>query len=316
MHAVPTPAVGGPARRRPSRKRVLSVAAAAAALVGAAFAGPATAQASVPSPPAGWTQVWADDFNGAAGASPSSGKWKFDLGTGFGTGEVETMTKDPGNVSLDGSGDLRITARRDGAGKWTSGRIETLRDDFRPPAGGKLRIESRMRLPDVTGAKAAGYWPAFWTLGQPLRTGGVWPSVGEFDVMEDVNGQNLAYGTMHCGVNPGGPCHESTGLGGKTACPGSPCPGNWHTYGIEWDRGASPEALHWYVDGKRYWSVNASQVDATTWKNATQHGLFVIYDLAMGGGFPDGVAGSTTPTGATEPGHSMLVDYVSVQSHS
>ncbi|CCB71640.1 putative secreted glucosidase (plasmid) [Streptantibioticus cattleyicolor NRRL 8057 = DSM 46488] len=293
---------------------MLGALAAAAALVGSCFAAPGAARASVPPPPSGWTQVWSDDFDGPAGTPPSGANWKYDLGTGFGTGEIETMTNSTANVALDGNGDLRITALRDAGGNWTSGRIESLRDDFQPPAGGKLRIESRIQMPGLTGAAAAGYWPAFWTLGQPLRTGGTWPSVGEFDILEDVNGQNLAYGTLHCGVDPGGPCNESSGLGGRTACPGSPCPGNWHTYALEWDRSVSPEQLRWYVDGQQYWSVNSSQVDATTWANATNHGVFVIYDLAMGGGFPNGVAGTTTPTGATQSGGSMLIDYVSVLS--
>ncbi len=301
-------------RGRAARRGTLGVLAAAAALVGTCFTSPGAAQASVPPPPSGWTQVWSDDFDGAAGTSPSSGNWKFDLGTGFGTGEIETMTNSTSNVALDGSGDLKITPLRDGSGNWTSGRIETVRDDFQPPAGGKLRVESRIQLPNVTGAAAAGYWPAFWALGTPLRSGGTWPSVGEFDVLEDVNGQNLSYGTLHCGVSPGGPCNESSGLGGRTACPGSPCPGNWHTYSFEWDRSVSPQQLRWYVDGQQYWSVNSSQLDATTWNNATNHGIFIIYDLAMGGGFPNGVAGTTTPTSATQPGVPMLIDYTSVLS--
>ncbi|RDI35035.1 hypothetical protein [Lentzea flaviverrucosa] len=44
-------------------------------------------------------------------------------------------------------------------GEWTSGRIETRRANSKAPAGGVLRIESRLQMPNVTGAAALGYWP-------------------------------------------------------------------------------------------------------------------------------------------------------------
>ena len=143
---------------------------------GALFAAPSPAAASLPATPSGWTQVFADDFNGAAGSGVNTSNWRYATGKGYpggpanwGTGEIETMTSSTDNVSLDGNGNLRITPRRDGSGNWTSGRVETNRTDFQPPAGGKLRVESRIQVPNVTGAAAKGYWPAFWMLGAPYR---------------------------------------------------------------------------------------------------------------------------------------------------
>ena len=46
-------------------------------------------------------------------------------------------------------------------------------------------------------ADGLGYWPAFWALGSPMRTGGGWPTSGELDMMEDVNGLNEASQTLH-----------------------------------------------------------------------------------------------------------------------
>ncbi|HEX6777505.1 MAG TPA: hypothetical protein VF099_04840, partial [Ktedonobacterales bacterium] len=86
----------------------------------------------------------------------------------------------------------------------------------------------------------------------------------------------------------------------------------FHTYTEIIDRSVSPEQIRWYLDGVNYFTVNASQVDATTWTNAVDHAFFVIFDLAMGGGFPNGVSGQTTPTSSTQSGASMLVDYVRV----
>ncbi|MEV4709383.1 carbohydrate-binding protein [Actinoplanes sp. NPDC049316] len=304
------------------RRRFLAAAAAAAALTAPAAVA-VSAQAALPPPPSGWTQVWADDFTGPANTLPSSGNWIIDTGTSYpggpaqwGTGEIQTYTNSTTNLAQDGSGNLRITPVRNGSGQWSSARIETQRSDFKAPAGGVLRIEGRIQMPNVTGAEAAGYWPAFWALGAPYRGNYQnWPGVGEFDVMENVNGINSVWGVLHCGVNPGGPCNETLGIGANRACPGSSCQSAFHTYAFEWDRSVSPNQLRWYVDGQQFHSVSQSQIGEPHWTNMTGHaGYFLLLNVAMGGAFPNGVAGSGTPTGSTVSGRSMLVDYVAVYS--
>ncbi|MDT5039852.1 MAG: hypothetical protein QOE51_837, partial [Actinoplanes sp.] len=277
-----------------------------------------TASAAVPPAPAGWTTAFSDDFTGAAGTGLNTANWLYDIGTSYpggagswGTGEVETMTNSTANVYQDGGGNLVIKPIRDSAGHWTSGRVETQRTDFAAPAGGKVRIEARLQQPNVSGAAAAGYWPAFWTMGAAARPVGAtnWPSIGEWDVMEDINGRSSVFSTLHCGVASGGVCHETTGLGsGEHACPG--CQTAFHTYAVEYDRSVSPEQMRFYLDGNNYFTVNSSQIDATTWNNATHHGMFMILNVAMGGGFPDAFGGG--PTGATQSGVPMTVDYVAV----
>ncbi|MFE9419931.1 glycoside hydrolase family 16 protein [Streptomyces griseofuscus] len=314
---------GTPRPRSRSVRRALIAAVATfglAAAVATAATGPA--DASAPAPPSGWSQVFLDDFDGAAGSSVNTSNWQFDTGTSYpggagnwGTGEVESMTSSTSNVSLDGNGDLLITPRRDASGNWTSGRIETTRTDFQPPAGGKLRVEARLQMPNVTGDAAAGYWPAFWMLGAPFRGNYQnWPGVGELDIMENVQGLNKTWATMHCGTSPGGPCNETSGIGNSTACPNTTCQSGFHTFTMEWDRSVSPEAIRFFVDGVNYQTVTANQMDAATWTNATNHGFFVILNVAMGGGFPGAFGGG--PTGATEPGHPMVVDYVQVLQSS
>ncbi|PBC94643.1 beta-glucanase (GH16 family) [Streptomyces sp. Ag82_O1-15] len=305
---------GTPVRRGPLRRVIL----AAVGTLTLAVAAVLPANASAPTPPAGWSQVFVDDFNGAAGSGVNTSNWQYDTGTSYpggaanwGTGEVETMTSSTNNVALDGNGNLLITPRRDASGNWTSGRIETTRTDFQPPAGGKLRVEARLQMPNVTGAAAKGYWPAFWTLGAPYRGNYQnWPSVGELDIMENVQGLNTEWATMHCGTNPGGPCNETSGIGGNTPCAGTTCQAGFHTYAMEWDRSTSPEEIRFYLDGVNFHTVKANQVDATTWANATNHGYFVILNVAMGGGFPDAFGGG--PDSGTEPGHPLVVDYVQV----
>ncbi|QDQ09959.1 glycoside hydrolase family 16 protein [Streptomyces spectabilis] len=281
---------------------------------------PGAANADVPPAP-GWTLQWSDDFDGPARSLPSAANWQVDTGHNYpggpanwGTGEVQNYTSSPDNLALDGGGNLRITPLRDGAGNWTSGRVETRRADFAAPAGGTLAIESRIQMPNVTGEQALGYWPAFWALGAPYRGDyWNWPSIGEFDVMENVNGINSVWGVLHCGVHPGGPCDETNGIGASRACPGASCQSAFHTYRFEWDRSASPNVLRWYVDGQLFHSVDENRVGARAWADMTGHaGYFILLNVAMGGGFPDGVAGRATPVAATVPGRSMLVDYVAV----
>ncbi|MEW2564980.1 glycoside hydrolase family 16 protein [Streptomyces griseorubiginosus] len=304
-------------RRRRALVAVLSTLGLAAALATAATL---PADASAPTPPTGWSQVFVDDFNGTAGTGVNTSNWQYATGTSYpggpanwGTGEVETMTNSTSNVALDGNGNLRITPLRNAAGNWTSGRIETNRTDFQPPAGGKLRVEARIQMPNVTGTAAEGYWPAFWMLGAPYRGNYQnWPGVGELDIMENVQGMNRVWATMHCGTNPGGPCNETTGIGNNVPCPGATCQSAFHTYTLEWDRSVSPETIRFLVDGTQFHSVNASQVDATTWANATNHGFFIILNVAMGGAFPDAFGGGLDS--GTQSGVPMVVDYVQVLS--
>ncbi|TFE58446.1 glycosyl hydrolase family protein [Streptomyces sp. ICN441] len=306
---------------RLSRTPIVTVLTAfAVALTGLLALGPASPASGAVPPAPGWNLQWSDDFNGPDRSLPSSADWQIDTGHGYpggpanwGTGEIQNYTDSPDNLSLDGSGNLRITPLRDGAGNWTSARIETRRADFKAPAGGTLRIEGRIRMPDVTGDAALGYWPAFWALGAPYRGNyWNWPAIGEFDIMENVNGLNSVWGVLHCGVNPGGPCNETSGLGASRTCPGASCQSAFHTYRFEWDRSTSPNALRWYVDDQLYHTVDQSQMDAGTWADMTEHaGYFILLNVAVGGAFPDALAGKT-PTAATVPGHPMLVDYVAV----
>ena len=255
---------------------------------------------------ASWNEVWNDEFNGAANTAVDS-QWQFDLGTGWGNNQVETDTNSTSNIYQDGNGHLAIKAINNN-GSWTSGRIETTNSSFAAPAGGELEVTASIQLPNVTGSAAQGYWPAFWMLGAGIRNGGVWPSIGEIDAMESVNGTNVEYGTLHCGVNPGGPCNETYGLGGNTPCSGTTCQGGFHTYTVIVDRSTSPEEIRWYLDGTEFWHVasNNPGMDATTWANAVDHSFFIILNVAIGGGWPG------NPTSSTQSGAHMDVDYVRV----
>jgi hypothetical protein len=259
--------------------------------------------AAVPAPPSGWTTQFSDDFNGSAGSAPDS-SWMYDTGAGssFGTGEIETMTNSTSNGYLDGNGDLDLTALGSGS-SWTSARIQTTSANVGAPAGGELEVTASIDQPNPS--SGLGYWPAFWMLGP-----GQWPENGEIDIMEDVNALSELSGTVHCGTDPGGPCNEPDGIGsGLVGCGG--CQTGYHTYTMILNRtNASDESITFYLDGNQYFSVSESQVGTSTWQAAFDHNLSIIFDLAMGGAYPNGVCGCTSPSSSTSSGGTMSVAYV------
>jgi hypothetical protein len=289
------------------RRRLLALLAVAATTVALSIGGAAAAHATnpPPAPGTGWTTIFDDDFAGAAGSAPSY-NWMYDTGPGssFGTGEIETMTNSASNVYLDGNGHLDITALNNG-GAWTSGRIQTTSPNVGAPAGGELEVTASIQQPD----DGPGYWPAFWMLGP-----GQWPENGEIDIMEDVNSLSEVSGTVHCGTDPGGPCGEPDGTGsGLVACSG--CESGYHTYTMILNRtNTSDETITFYLDGNPYYTVSEDQIGAATWQAAFDHNLSIILDLAIGGGYPDGECGCTTPTSATVSGGTMSVAYVAAYS--
>jgi hypothetical protein len=266
---------------------------------------PAIAHAgTAPPAPSGWSTVFSDNFAGPAGSAPSSQNWFYDIGPGsdYGTGEIENTTNSTSNVYLDGNGDLDITAT-DNDGTWTSGRIESARDDFEAPAGGEMEMTASIQQPDP--ADGLGYWPAFWALGSPMRSGGTWPTSGEIDMMEDVNGLNEASQTLH----------DAAGSSGSplTACPTTGCQTGYNTYSVIINRvDTSAEYLQFLMDGTVTDTITEASVGTTAWQEAIDHGFFIIFDLAMGGNYPDGECDCTAPTSATSTTATMSVQYVAV----
>ena len=127
---------------------------------------------SPPPPAPTWQTTFRDNFDGSG--LPNATDWQFTLGTSypggpdaFGTGEIETLTKDPKNVDVRG-GNLYITPQRDQAGAWTSARIETNRANFKPADGGVMHVESRVQMPNVTGARGARLLARLLDAGWPL----------------------------------------------------------------------------------------------------------------------------------------------------
>ncbi len=138
-----------------------------------------------------------------------------------------------------------------------------------------------------------------------MRTGGGWPQSGELDMMEDVNGLNEASQTLHDSANS--PGHA------LIACPTTGCQTGYNTYSVIINRtNTSAETLEYVMDGVVESTITEASVGTAAWQAAIDHGFFIIFDLAMGGNYPDPLCNCTAPTSATTSGASMSVQYVAV----
>jgi beta-glucanase (GH16 family) len=233
--------------------------------------------------------IWQDEFTGPAGQRPDASKWQFDIGTNWGNRQLEWDTDRAKNVSLDGAGNLAITAREeDFAGQpYTSGRIKT-KDLFEQAYG---RFEARIKLPI-----GQGIWPAFWMLGadiDELR----WPQCGEIDIMEYLGHEpRELHGTLH------GPGHYgNAAMTRKHVLAQGGFNLGFHSFAVEW----TPDSITWQVDGFTYYSVTPADLPAgATW--VYNHPFFILLNVAVGGNWPG------SPDETTEFPQTMLVDYVRV----
>ncbi|RZJ68698.1 MAG: glycoside hydrolase family 16 protein [Flavobacterium sp.] len=232
-----------------------------------------------------WQLVWSDEFDGAQGSMPDAAKWGYDLGNngGWGNQELENYTNNPENVSLDGNGNLVITAIKNG-NSITSARIKT-QDKFSQTYG---RFEARLKTP-----YGPGIWPAFWMLG--ATNGAPWPQCGEIDIME-MRGQqpNTIHGTIH------GPGYSAgNAITSTYSMQNSRFDLDYHIFAVEW----SENKIDFYCDDFLYKRISKKDVPGE-W--VYDHDFYMILNVAVGGTF------AGFPTAQTPFPQKMIVDYVKV----
>ncbi len=238
-----------------------------------------------------WELVWQDEFEGLENQVIDSSKWVYDLGTDWGNAQLEYDTDRPENVSLDGEGNLVITAQKESyeGRAYTSARILT-RGKYETAYG---KFEARIQLP-----WGYGIWPAFWLLGSNFETVG-WPECGEIDIME-YRGQEVTkvLGTIH------GPSYSGAfGVGAEYNIVRDRFDTGFHIFTLEW----AEDYIRWYVDNDLFLTVRHEDVSGD-W--VFDHPFYIILNVAVGGGF----VGS--PTSSTVFPQKMLVDYIRVYKES
>lgn len=244
--------------------------------------------------PAGYTLVWADEFDGQ---TINAANWTFETGdgtayglpAGWGNNEKQIYTDSPDNAALTmhaGNTVLAITATETSPGQYTSARLTT--NGLKSMRYG--RIDVRAKVP--TGN---GLWPAIWLLGdnRPLID---WPGCGEIDIAEVLGKQsNTLYNTVHytkAGNTKGEVQHAEVKPSGLYS-------DDYHVYGIEW----TPQTITYTLDGN-----NIYQLPIEADMKEFQRSFYMILNVAVGGYWPGDPDGSTIFPAA------MYVDYVRVYS--
>ena len=227
------------------------------------------------------TLAWEDDFN--TDGTPDATKWTYDLGTGtngWGNSEVQEYTNNAENVKIEG-GSLKITAKKDASGNYTSARLKT--EGLYDFTYG--RVEVKAKLP-----AAKGTWPAIWMLGSNFTTVS-WPYAGEIDIMEQT-GQDKAnvLATCHWFDTAG---NNNASFGQNTSVTNASS--EFHLYTVEW----SENSIKMFLDNEMYYELANESVLPF---NAD---FFLILNVAMGG-----TLGGTIDPAFTED--TMEIDYVKV----
>ncbi|GEM_PF-2416315 len=240
----------------------------------------------------GWDLTFSDEFTGAANTYPDPAKWNVEVNGNPPNAEAEAYVKNTANVSLNGSGQLELTALKQASGgkQYTSGKINSS-GKFMQTYG---RWEARIKLPAGT-----GFWPAFWMLGGNNGCGG-WPSCGEIDIIENrgrlpMVSSSAMHGPGYSGNTPIAHTYNLP-KGTESFFDG------YHLFAMEW----TPTQVKFYVDTTLHYTVN--KTDITRYGNwVYNHDFYTILNLAVGGQFD----GGQVPPASAFPAK-VTVDFVHV----
>lgn len=234
---------------------------------------------------AGWTLVWADEFDATIASAVDSQKWThITWNPRQVNGEIQKYTSRLDNVFQDGEGHLVLRALNSPyeGFQYTSGRVET-NGKFSFKFG---RVEVRAKLP-----RGIGSFPGIVLLG----TAGNWPQCGELALMEQY-GQDKR--TVLSTVFAGGLAAGDVGPARFTFSDAVTASADFHVYSVEW-----------YADHVVF-QVDGAEVVRSTFPTSSP--LFsvpeyIVLDVALGGEKGGAVKASDFPM-------EMVVDYVRVYS--
>jgi beta-glucanase (GH16 family) len=274
---------------------------------------PAGAMSDVPNAPmANYQQVFVQDFSKITTLSVSP----HDLGGGVWIAHTPSNQdwftfQDPGQPNHPfgiSNGYLTIRVQKDGndPNNWFSGYSGGLISSMDRHGKGFAQeygyYEASMQTPG-----GPNTWPAFWLLDAPSLTDNTLADGSEIDVTE-------SYGNFGTGNNqnpPGDPNQDgvtwhdwghngnaSTGDGIFVHEPGMTT--GFHTYGVD----VEPDTITWYFDRKPVWRV------ATY--DAVRRPMFVLENLALGGGTHNNATGSDYDWNLTPIPSDLKIKYIAV----
>mmetsp|Transcript_7591 Transcript_7591/g.16317 ORF Transcript_7591/g.16317 Transcript_7591/m.16317 type:complete len:287 (-) Transcript_7591:40-900(-) len=262
----------------------------------------------------GWTQEWADEFEGS---QLDSGKWKVEVaeapGLGAGAdcagyactalGSCREAACVADNVYVEG-GKLVLRSDRSGATNYTTGAVNTWDKANWKASDGTFRLCISAKLPGAPDhpAGSQGLWPAHWLMPNDATCD---PDEGEMDIMEMVNGDGMWYGTYHWQTDfPQGNCsfpqnHKSQANGKQLPTWNS----EYHEYAVE--RGLDHVAF--VVDGEVRINITRDTTPSPVYWDVP---WYLILNTAVGGGWPG------SPNASTVFPAYHYIDYVRVSRPS
>ncbi|MFH0919766.1 MAG: family 16 glycosylhydrolase [Fibrobacterota bacterium] len=214
-----------------------------------------------------WALVWEDDFTTDPFGLPDSSKWGYESGF-VRNNELQYYTVARTENARVENGMLIIEGRKESYedANYTSASMIT-KNKFSFTYG---RVEMEAKLP-----QGLGVWPALWTMG----TTGIWPALGEIDIMEYVGkAPHTIYGTIHW--DDGG--HRSIG---GTYTYYYPYDG-FHLYAVEW----FPDHIDWYFDSIKYFTASLANTNS-----GFDHPHFILLNLALGGSWGGSIDDNCLP---------------------
>ncbi len=237
----------------------------------------------------GYTLIWHDEFDNADQTYPSMSAYEIPVRRpGVAWARFISARKD---LMVISDGVLHMYCRPNPEGERTeqnpgemvSGAIQT-KGRFSFNCG---RVEARIRVDGYRGS-----FPAFWLM--PDSQPGGWPTGGEIDIFESINDEDMAYATLHAGLEANQDLNT----------PGYRVPvdiDGWHVYGLEW----TPDSMSFTIDGTVRGTVSRSTVRDGVWPFEKSN-FYIILNQSVGkeGGWA--AAPDTTHTYLTE------VDWVRV----
>lgn len=212
-----------------------------------------------------WTLAFSDEFDGT---TINSAKWSLNWFSTAGqisnaVNSAETAAYDPAQCSLNGAGELLMTAKAKpvttAQGKTyqyvtcflsTMAKYETAYGVF----------EARIWMPGPSNTTIPYNWGGWWGNGQHIN----WPDHGEIDVVENLSGGPIPH--YHFNIPD---------MNWKPATPAVPAGGwgnSWHVYSVKW----TVDRASFYYDGVWIGTVNVIDPNAKYWMlhygTSTQHG--------------------------------------------
>jgi beta-glucanase (GH16 family) len=235
----------------------------------------------------GWTQIWNDEFDGAA---LDAAKWTREVTNNPANNEQQAYVTS--QVAVAG-GNMVITSENipTNGKPYRSGRVHS---NYAQRHG---RWEVRADLPT-----SRGMWPAIWLL--PNTSQHSWPSQGEIDILENRGNQpNLTSSAYHYGTNP--PFfHDYDYTEQTTARFGTPVNYHtgFHTYAVEWDA----SKIRFFVDDVHHWTLYNSDTNGYLGNQTAP--MRTMLNTAVGGDF----LGDQQPNATTVWPQQFLIDYVRI----